>query len=178
MAQPRPAFSFAPPTAPTIPLTATKGVFTFGSTARFDLATQGPANLRVTPRAPGKATVAKPALSAPLNGPKPHPARCKPHGVTPSLGSLQSDISSGPPCQVEDSSVGDSEQASDASTVPLLVTLLSLIRGLRPDLSHRRRKVRVCKTAGQCHGCLLSTLTLGSIAGKPDDTHLGVPGRL
>ena len=104
VAQPRPAFSssFAPPTAPTIPLTATKGVFTFGSTARFDLATQGPANLRVAPRAPGKDTVAKPALTAPLNGPKPHPARCKQNGVTPSLGSLQSDKSSGPPCQVEE----------------------------------------------------------------------------
>ncbi len=34
--------------------------------------------------------------------------------------------------------------ASAASTVPLLATLLSLIRGLRPDLPHRRSKGRSC----------------------------------
>jgi hypothetical protein len=45
---------------------------------------------------------------------------------------------------VADTSVEDSDRASAASTVPLLVTLLSFIRGLRPDLPHRRRKGRSC----------------------------------
>ena len=48
---------------------------------------------------------------------------------------------------VADSSVEDSDHASAASTVPLLVTLLSLIRGLRPELPHRRRKGRSCKSS-------------------------------
>ena len=142
-----PAFSFAPPIAPTIPLTATRGVFMFGNTARSNLATHGSANLNGAPRAPGRDTVAKPILTAPPVDPKSHPARCKQNGVTLSSGALLPDKASGPPCQVEDSQVDDSEQASDASTVPILVTLLSLICGLRPDLPHRRRKVRVCQSS-------------------------------
>ena len=53
----------------------------------------------------------------------------------------------GPPCQVEDSQLVDSDRASDASTVPILATLLSLICGFRPDVPRRRRKVRVCKSS-------------------------------
>ena len=119
-----PAFAFAPPTAPTIPLTATGGVF--GNTARSNLSTHGSANLSDAPRAPGRDTGAKPALTAPPDGPKPHPAKCKPNGVILGSGSLPPDKSSGPPYQAEDSSVDDSEQASEASTVrvPLLVTFL------------------------------------------------------
>jgi hypothetical protein len=53
-------------------------------------------------------------------------------------------------CPMDDSSVEDSEQASAASTVPLLITLLSLLRGSRPDLPrHRRRKVRDCTSNWQ-----------------------------
>ena len=117
------------------------------STARSNLSAHGSANLSNAPRAPGRDTGAKPALTAQPDGPKPHPASCKQNGVMLSLGSLPPDKSSGPPCQAEDSSVDDSEQESNASTVLLLVTLLSLIRGLRPDLPHRRRTVRVCKSS-------------------------------
>ncbi len=70
------------------------------------------------------------------------------HGPSPGLSRLQPDILL---CPMDDSSVGDSEQASAASTVPLLqlelvtstVTLLSLPkspRGLRPDLPRDRSK--------------------------------------
>ena len=144
-----PAFSFAPPIAPTIPLTATRGVFMFGNTARSNLATHGSANLSDAPRAPGRDTGAKPVLTASPVGPKSRPVRlrCKQNGVILSSGALLPDKASGPQCQVEDSQVDDSEQASDASTVPILVTLLSLISGLRPDSPHRRRKVRVCKSS-------------------------------
>ena len=142
-----PAFSFAPPTAPTIPLTATRGVFVFGKTARSNLSTHESAILSDAPRAPGRDTGATPVLTASPADPKSHPARCKQNGVTLSSGALLPDKASGPPCQVEDSQVDGSEQASDASTVPILVTLLSLISGLRPDLPHRRRKVRVCKSS-------------------------------
>jgi hypothetical protein len=46
---------------------------------------------------------------------------------------------------MDDSSIDGSEQASAASTVPLLITLLSLLRGSRSDLPrHRRRKARDC----------------------------------
>jgi hypothetical protein len=56
VAQFRPAFPFAPPTAPTIPLTAPKGVFTFGVTARSNLSSHRPANPSIEPRAPGRDT--------------------------------------------------------------------------------------------------------------------------
>jgi hypothetical protein len=46
---------------------------------------------------------------------------------------------------MDDSSIEDSEQASAASTVPLLITLLSLLRGSRSYLPrHRRRKAWDC----------------------------------
>jgi hypothetical protein len=46
---------------------------------------------------------------------------------------------------MDSSSIEDSEQASAASTVPLLITLLSLLRGSRPDLPrHRRKKAQDC----------------------------------
>ena len=147
VAQPRLAFSFAPPTAPTIPLTATMGVFMFGARARSSLSAQGSANLRDAPRTPGRDTGAKPVLTASPVDAKPHPARCKRSGVTSSSGALLHEKAFGPPCQVEDSQLVDSEQASDASTVPILATLLSLICGFRPDVPRRRRKVRVCKSS-------------------------------
>ena len=147
VAQPRLAFSFAPPTAPTIPLTATMGVFMFGARARPSLSAQGSANLRDAPRTPGRDTGAKPVLTASPVDSKPHPARCKRSGVTSSSGALLHEKAFGPPCQVEDSQLVDSEQASDASTVPILATLLSLICGFRPDVPRRRRKVRVCKSS-------------------------------
>ena len=147
VAQPRLAFSFAPPTAPTIPLTATMGVFMFGARARPSLSAQGSANLRDAPRTPGRDTGAKPVLTASPVDAKPHPARCKRSGVTSSSGALLHEKAFGPPCQVEDSQLVDSEQASDASTVPILATLLSLICGFRPDVPRRRRKVRVCKSS-------------------------------
>ena len=71
-----------------------------------------------------------------------HQLRCKLSGVIPCSDLLQPDKLSS---LVDDSSVEDSDHASAASAAPLLVTLLSLIRGLRPDLPHRRRKVRSCK---------------------------------
>ena len=147
VAQPRLAFSFAPPTAPTIPLTATMGVFMFGARARSSLSAQGSANLRDAPRTPGRDTGAKPVLTASPVDSKPHPVGCKQSGVIPSSGALLPEKAFGPPCQVEDSQLVDSEQASDASTVPILATLLSLICGFRPDVPRRRRKVRVCKSS-------------------------------
>ena len=147
VAQPRLAFSFGPPTAPTIPLTATLGVFMFGARARSSLSAQGSANLRDAPRTPGRDTGAKPVLTASPVDSKPHPVGCKQSGVIPSSGALLPEKAFGPPCQVEDSQLVDSEQASDASTVPILATLLSLICGFRPDVPRRRRKVRVCKSS-------------------------------
>jgi hypothetical protein len=147
VAQPRPAFSFAPPTAPTIPQAATRGVFVFGDTARANLSTHGSANLSDALRAPGRDTGAKPVLTASPVDPKSHPARCKQSGVILSSGALLPDKVSDPPCQVEDSQADDSEQASDASTVPMLVTLLSLICGFGPALPRRRRKTRVCRSS-------------------------------
>jgi hypothetical protein len=43
----RSPFPFAPPTAPTIPLTASKGVFTFGAAVRSNLSAHRPANLSI-----------------------------------------------------------------------------------------------------------------------------------
>jgi hypothetical protein len=60
MAQFRSAFPFAPPTAPTIPLTAYKGVFTFGVTARSNPSSHRPANPSIEPQAPGRDTGARP----------------------------------------------------------------------------------------------------------------------
>jgi hypothetical protein len=146
----RSPFPFAPPTAPTIPLTAPKGVFTFGAAVRFNPSALRPANLSIEPRAPGRDTGTRSAFTTQPDRPKFHrgPGRCKLSGVIPSSDLLQPDNL---PSPVDDrrsySSVEDSDHASAASTVPLLATLLSLTRGLRPDLPHRRRKVRSCKSS-------------------------------
>jgi hypothetical protein len=82
--------------------------------------------------------------------PKVHrgPGRCKQSGVILSSVLLQPDNLSSP---VADTSVADSDHASTASAVPLALlatrALLSLIRGLRPDLPHRRRQVRSFKSS-------------------------------
>jgi hypothetical protein len=92
----------------------------------------------------------------------------------PSLGLLQPDILL---CPMDDTSVEDSEQASAASTVPLLATLLSFLRGLRPDLPrHRRRKSGTVRAIGNYHNFLPSTLesTYGSLKPSP----FNVPERI
>ena len=106
----------------------------FGARARSSLSAQGSANLCDAPRTPGRDTGAKPVLTASPVDSKPHPVGCKQSGVIPSSGALLPEKAFGPPCQVEDSQLVDSEQASDASTVPILATLLSLICGFRPDV--------------------------------------------
>ena len=195
-AQPEPqfrsAFSFAPPTAPIIPLATTKDVFIFGATAqstpssiafapasssatlspslssltsssselsssslsgllkmrsmarrpkkRRDCALHRSANLSVDPRSYGIVACDRPKVTTQSDRSKLRRARCKLDCPVPCLGLLQPDTLL---CPMDDSSVEDSEQASVASTVPLLITLLSLLRGSRPDLPrHRRRKVR------------------------------------
>ena len=103
-------------------------------------ALQGSANLSTDPRSHGCATCDRPQVATQSDQSKHYVARCKLDGCGASLGLLQPGILL---CPMDDSSVEDSEQASAASTVPLLITLLSLLRGSRPDLPrHRRRKVR------------------------------------
>ena len=188
----RSAFVFAPPTAPTIPLTASRGVFMFGATvmslgidsslasssatlspAPLSSATssessfssslylprsmarqtqrmralQGSANLSTDPRSHGCATCDRPQVATQSDQSKHYVARCKLDGCGASLGLLQPGILL---CPMDDSSVEDSEQASAASTVPLLITILSLLHGFRPALPrYRRRKARDCKGNGQ-----------------------------
>ena len=133
-------FSFGPPTAPTIPLAASKGVFTFGAAVRSNPSIHRPANLSIEPRAPGRDTGSRPAFTTQPGGPKPHRTRCKLNDVTPGLGLVQPDTSSS---LGDDSPGDDSDRASAASTVPLLFTLLSLMRGARGNTSrHRGRKTR------------------------------------
>ena len=111
-----------------------------------------PAFLFAFPTAPTiamKAPGDRPAFTTQLDRSKllSSPTQARRYGVSPTLGLLQPDISL---CPVDDSSVDDSEQASAASTVPLLITLLSLLRSLRPDLPrHRRKKVRDCTSNWQ-----------------------------
>ena len=142
----RSPFSFAPPTAPTIPPTAYKGVFTFGAAVRSNPSAHRAGNLNTDHRPPGRDTSTRSALTAQSDRPKVHrgPDRRKQNGVILKSDVLQPDNLSSP---MADSSVEDSDHASAASTVPLLVTLLSLIRGLRPELPHRRRKGRSCKSS-------------------------------
>jgi hypothetical protein len=106
-----------------------------------------PANLNTEPRPPGRDTGTRSAFTTQSDRPKVQrgPGRCKQSGVILSLlvDLLQPDSLSSP---VADTSGADSDHASAASTVPLLATLLSLIRGLRPDLPHSRRKVRSFKS--------------------------------
>ena len=142
----RSPFPFAPPTASTIPLTASKGVFMFGAAARSNPSAQRPANLNTEHRPPVRDTGTRTVFTTQADRPKVQrdPGRCKQNGVIRSSDLLQPDNLSSP---VDDSSVADSDHASAASTVPLLATLLSLIRGLRPDLPHRSRKVRSFKSS-------------------------------
>ena len=173
-AQLRSLFPFAPPTAPTIPLTAPRGVFMFGATVMslgidsspaLSSATLSPAplssatssessfsssesaNLSTDPRSHGCATCDRPQVTSQSDQSKHYVARCKLDGCGASLGLLQPGILL---CPMDDSSVEDSEQASAASTVPLLITILSLLHGFRPALPrHRRRKARDCKSNWQ-----------------------------
>lgn len=190
-AQLRSLFPFAPPTAPTIPLTASRGVFMFGATVTslgidsppaLSSATLSPAplssatssessfssslllnsprsmsrqtqrmralqesaNLSIDPRSHGCATCDRPQVTTQSDQSKHYVARCKLDGCGASLGLLQPGILL---CPMDDSSVEDSEQASAASTVPLLITILSLLHGgFRPALPrYRRRRARDCK---------------------------------
>jgi hypothetical protein len=104
------------------------------------------ANLNTEPQPPGRDTGTRSAFTTQSDRPKVHrgPGRCKQNGVFLSSDVLQPDDLFSP---MADTSVADSDHASTASTVPLLATLLSLIRGLRPDLPHRRRKVRSFKSS-------------------------------
>jgi hypothetical protein len=105
------------------------------------------ANLSIDPRSHGGATGDRPKVTTQSDRSKLRRARYKLDCCGASLGLLQPDTLL---CPMDDSSVEDSEQASAASTVPLLVTLLALLRGSRPDLPrHRRRKVRDCKSNWQ-----------------------------
>jgi hypothetical protein len=178
----RPAFVFAPPTAPTIPLTATRNVFIFGATVMSSGIDSSPASLSATlSPSPSSSTTSSSSQSSLMSLTTPSSMALQPqrmralrrsanesidprsHGKgkcdRPKV-TTQSDRSepretvtvpihvllASDTFPMEDTSVVDSEQASAASTVPLLITLLSLLRGLRPELPrHRRRKVRDCK---------------------------------
>jgi hypothetical protein len=70
----RSPFPFAPPTAPTVPLRASKGVFTFGAAVRSNLSAHRPANLSNEPRAPGRDTGTRPAFTSQSDQPKFHRA--------------------------------------------------------------------------------------------------------
>jgi hypothetical protein len=200
-AQPEPqfrsAFSFAPPTAPTIPLTATKDVFIFGAAAQSTSSstafapTSSPATLSpslssltsssselsssssslsrlevksfqtqqlsmarhpqrmralqrsakssIDPRSHGRGKCDRPKVTTQSDRSEPRETVTEP---VPLLLALT--------FPMDDSSIEDSEQASAASTVPLLITLLSLLRGSRPDLPrHRRKKARDCTSNRQ-----------------------------
>ena len=114
----RSPFPFAPPIAPSIPLTAPKGVFTFCAAARSNSPARRPENLSTEPRPPGRDTSTRSALTAQSDRPKVHrgPGRCKQSGVILSSELSQPGTLSSP---VADTSVEDSDHASAASTVPL-----------------------------------------------------------
>ena len=200
-AQPEPqfrsAFSFAPPMAPTILLTATKDVFIFGAaTQSTSLSTafaptsspatlspslssltsssselsssssslsklevksfqtqqlsmaQHPQRMRalqrsakssIGPRSHGRGKCDRPKVTAQSDRSEPRETVTEPVPVLLAL-----------TFPMDDSSIEDSEQASAASTVPLLITLLSLLRGSRPDLPrHRRKQARDCTSNWQ-----------------------------
>ena len=209
-AQPEPqfrsAFSFAPPMAPTIPLTATKDVFIFGAAAQSTslstafAPTSSPATLSpsLSSLTSSSSELSSSSSSSFSKSRNPSPVarrqpqwvksdgsynqRCalqrsakssidprshgrgkcdRPKVITQSDRSEPEQESSSTATRVtvtapipvplaltfpmDDSSIEDSEQASAASTVPLLITLLSLLRGSRSDLPrHRRRKPRDC----------------------------------
>jgi hypothetical protein len=162
----RSPFPFAPPTSPSIPLTASKGVFTFSAAARPNPPAHRPENLSTEPRPPGRDTGTRSALTVQSDRPKVRrgPGRCKQNGAILSSELLQPDTLSS---SVADTSVEDSDHASAASTVPLLATLLSLIRGLRPDLSQRRRKGRRCKSSWPVPQLPTTDTDLGKQRRKP-----------
>jgi hypothetical protein len=162
----RSPFPFAPPTSPSIPLTASKGVFTFSAAARPNPPAHRPENLSTEPRPPGRDTGTRSALTVQSDRPKVRrgPGRCKQNGAILSSELLQPDTLSS---SVADTSVDDSDHASAASTVPLLATLLSLIRGLRPDLSQRRRKGRRCKSSWPVPQLPTTDTDLGKQRRKP-----------
>ena len=209
-AQPEPqfrsAFSFAPPTAPTFSLTATKDVFFFGAAAQSTslstafAPTSSPATLSpslssltsssselsssssssfskyrnpspvarrqpqwvksdgsynqrcalqrsakssIDPRSHGRGKCDRPKVSTQSD-------RSEPEQESSSTATRETVTEPVPVLlaltfPMDDSSIYGSEQASAASTVPLLITLLSLLRGSRSDLPrHRRRKARDC----------------------------------
>jgi hypothetical protein len=210
-AQFRPAFSFAPPTAPTIPLTATKDVFIFGAAAQSASSsiafapTSSSATLSPSLSSPASSSSELPSSSSlswshtlsqvrrtqqqypsqpmarqpqRVNSDGSNNQRCalqrsakssidprshgrgkrdRPKVTTQSDRSEPREILTEPvpvllalTFPMDASSIEDSEQASAASTVPLIITLLSLLRGSRPDLPrHRRRKVRDGKSNWQ-----------------------------
>ena len=162
----RSPFPFAPPTAPSVALTASKGVFTFSAAARPNPPAHRPENLSTEPRPPGRDTGTRSALTVQSDRPKVRrgPGRCKQNGAILSSELLQPDTLSSP---VADTSVEDSDHASAASTVPLLATLLSLIRGLRPDLPQRRRKGRRCKSSWPVPQLPTTDTDLGKQRRKP-----------
>jgi hypothetical protein len=135
----RSPFPFAPPTAPIIPLTASKGVFTFCAAVRSRPSAHRPENISTEPRPPGRDTGTRSTFTNQSDQPRFHrgSGRCKQNGVILSSDLLQPDNLSSP---VDDSSVEDSDHASAASTVPLLATLLSLIRGLRPEFTRSKKE--------------------------------------
>jgi hypothetical protein len=102
--------------------------------------------LNTARRPPGRDTGTRPTLTSQSDRLKVHrgPDRGKRNGVILNSDVLQPDKLSS---LVVDSPAEDSDRASAASTVPLLATLLSLIHGLRPDLPHRRKKVRSFKSS-------------------------------
>ena len=86
-------FPFTTPTAPTIPLTASKGVLTFGAAVRSNPSAHRPANLNTEPRPPGRDTGTRSAFTTQSDRPKVHrsPGRCKQNGVILSSDLLQPD---------------------------------------------------------------------------------------
>ena len=207
VAQLRSPFPFAPPTAPTIPLTAPRGVFMFGATVMSSGIDSSPASPTSSPATLSPSLPSLTSSSSELSSsssssfskyrnPSPvarrqpqwvksdgsYNQRCalqrsakssmdprshgrgkcdRPKVITQSDRSEPEQERSSTATRetvtepvpvllaltfpMDSSSIEDSEQASAASTVPLLITLLSLLRGSRPDLPrHRRKKAQDC----------------------------------
>jgi len=188
-AQLRSPFPFAPPTAPSIPRTASRGVFMFGATVMslgidsspaLSSATLSPsplssatsssselsfsssllptapcsmarrpqrtralhrsASLSLDPRSHGRGKCDRPKVTTQSDRSEPKETFMVPVPMPLALDSFP----------MGEGSVEYSDQASAASTVPLLVSLLSFLRGFRSELPrHRRRKVRDCKSNWQ-----------------------------
>ncbi len=114
--------------------------------------------------------------------PKPPRARCKLDGVLPSSGLLVQPDTWSCPMDDRSDSVDDSEQASAASTVPLLITLLSLVRRQRCDIPrHRRQRTWDLTSNQQLPQLAVIEIVFGRHhrhTGNIGDTHLGVQGHL